>query len=209
MVEKIKVDVDKQLLVWKMKKNSILLKSIGNLLLLLLLLLLLFYYYYYIVCKFVKILIFIKIFWCYYEYSRHKRPVSVLFYSFPKTSRQYFILRGNVVTELLLPITLQFYILKWRKLQNLQKIHSFAFKNSNIVIEGIIQKKIFNQFYFCRTFFLIASYQILQNDAMLINHGSFFQEKDFLQLNHFQFLKINSLMAETIKKQYFKTNCWN
>ena len=62
MVEKIKVDVDKQLLVWKMKKNSILLKSIGNLLLLLLLLLLLFYYYYYIVCKFVKILIFIKIF---------------------------------------------------------------------------------------------------------------------------------------------------
>ena len=29
-------------------------------------------------------------------------------------------------------------------------------------------------------FFLIASYQILKNDVILINHGSFFQEKDSL-----------------------------
>ena len=33
-------------------------------------------------------------------------------------------------------------------------------------------------FYFCRTFPLIASYQILQNDAILINHESFFQEEE-------------------------------
>ena len=33
-----------------------------------------------------------------------------------------------------------------------------------------------------------------------MNHESFFQGKDFLQLDRFQFLKINSLMAETIKE---------
>ena len=33
-------------------------------------------------------------------------------------------------------------------------------------------------FYCCRTFFLIASYQILQNYAILINHEWFFQEKE-------------------------------
>ena len=60
-------------------------------------------------------------------------------------------------------------------------------------------------FYFCRTFFLIASYQILQNDAILINHESFFQEKESSQLYRFQFLEINSLMAETIKNQFSKT----
>ena len=57
-------------------------------------------------------------------------------------------------------------------------------------------------FYFCQTFFLIASYQILQNDAILINHESFFQEKESSQLNHSQCLEINSLMAETIKNQF-------
>ena len=35
-------------------------------------------------------------------------------------------------------------------------------------------------FIFTRTLFLIASYQILQNDAILINHESFFQEKRML-----------------------------
>ena len=29
-----------------------------------------------------------------------------------------------------------------------------------------------------RTFIPIASYQIFKNDGILINHGSFFQEKD-------------------------------
>ena len=36
---------------------------------------------------------------------------------------------------------------------------------------------------------VIASYQNLQNDAILINHESFFQEKDSLQLTVSNFLK--------------------
>ena len=39
---------------------------------------------------------------------------------------------------------------------------------------------------------------------ILINHELFFQRKDSLQLHRFQFLKINSLMAETIKNQFSK-----
>ena len=38
-----------------------------------------------------------------------------------------------------------------------------------------------------------------------MNHESFFQEKEFSQLIRFQFLKINSLMAETIKNHFSKT----
>ena len=49
-------------------------------------------------------------------------------------------------------------------------------------------------FIFTRTFFPIASYQILKNYMILINHGSFFQKKDSLQLNHLQFLKMNKLL---------------
>ena len=60
-------------------------------------------------------------------------------------------------------------------------------------------------FDFCQTCFLMASYQILQNDAILINHESFFQEREFT-IYRFQFLKINSLMAAIIKKQFFITN---
>ena len=37
--------------------------------------------------------------------------------------------------------------------------------------------------YFWRIFSFIASYHILQNDAILINHESFFQEKESSQLN--------------------------
>ena len=53
--------------------------------------------------------------------------------------------------------------------------------------------------------FRMTSYQILKNGAILINHGSFFQGKDSLHLDSFQFMKINSLMTETIEKQFFKT----
>ena len=60
-------------------------------------------------------------------------------------------------------------------------------------------------FYFCRTFFLIASCQILQNDAILINRELFFQEKASSQFYRSQFLQINSSMAETIKNQFSKT----
>ena len=60
-------------------------------------------------------------------------------------------------------------------------------------------------FQVCRTFFLIDSYQILQNHAILINYESFFQEKESSQLHRSQFLEINSLMAKTIKNQFSKT----
>ena len=40
-------------------------------------------------------------------------------------------------------------------------------------------------FIFDPTFFLTASYQILKNYAILINHESFFQRKDFAQLHRF------------------------
>ena len=60
-------------------------------------------------------------------------------------------------------------------------------------------------FIYAQTYFLVASSKIFKNDAILINHGSFFWGKDSLQLDHFQFLKMNSLMAEIIKNQFFKT----
>ena len=36
-----------------------------------------------------------------------------------------------------------------------------------------------------------------------MNHVSFFEEKDSLQLDRFRFLKMNSLMIEIIKKNNF------
>ena len=60
-------------------------------------------------------------------------------------------------------------------------------------------------FIFDRTFFLITSRQLFENDATLINHRLFFQRKDPPQLHRFQFLEINSLMVETIKKKIFQT----
>ena len=61
-------------------------------------------------------------------------------------------------------------------------------------------------FIYTRTFFLIASYQICKNYVILINHGSFFQEKESLQLDRFQFLEIHYLMAKSIENKFFKTN---
>ena len=55
----------------------------------------------------------------------------------------------------------------------------------------------FNNFIFTQTFFLIASYQILKNNVILINHGSLFQEKDSLQLNRFKFSKMNKLLQNS------------
>ena len=52
-------------------------------------------------------------------------------------------------------------------------------------------------FIFTRTFVLIASYQILKNDVILINHGSFFQEKDSLQLNHLQLSEMKKSLANS------------
>ena len=55
----------------------------------------------------------------------------------------------------------------------------------------------FKFFIFNRTFYLIASYQILKNNMILINYGSFFEEKDSLQLNRFQFSKMNKLLPNS------------
>ena len=52
-------------------------------------------------------------------------------------------------------------------------------------------------FNFARTFFLIASYQILKNNAISINYKSLFQEKDSLQLNYCQFSKMNKLLSDS------------
>ena len=51
---------------------------------------------------------------------------------------------------------------------------------------------------FSYTFFHIASYQIFKNSAILINYGSFFQKKNFIQLNCFQFLKMNQLLSNLV-----------
>ena len=114
------------------------------------------------------------------------------------------------------------YSLRWfssTKSRPQAKVDNFAVKISHIIIEGLfwnrknyfIWKKfetqknnLINKFYFDPTFFLIAFYQILEHFEILINHESFFQRKDFPQFRRFWFLKINSLMAETIKKTFSK-----
>ena len=60
--------------------------------------------------------------------------------------------------------------------------------------------------FFVIGFFLtIASYQFFENDWSFLNQSLFFRGKYSLQLDPFQFLKINSLMAEIIKNQFSKT----
>ena len=72
-------------------------------------------------------------------------------------------------------------------------------------------------FIFTQTFFLIASYQISKNDVILMNHGSFFQEKDSLQLKPFQFVYKNfvfenwllmvSAIKEVISENWERQSC--
>ena len=52
-------------------------------------------------------------------------------------------------------------------------------------------------FIFAPTFFLTPSYEILKNYAILIKYKSLFQEKDSLQLNNFQFSKMNKLLSNS------------
>ena len=92
-------------------------------------------------------------------------------------------------------------------------------EHRKIIIEGLIWKRedyfpckkiemqknnVFNKFYFFRTFFLIAAHEILQNDEILINRKSFYQETESPQPYLSQFSEKNSLMAETIKNQFSK-----
>ena len=73
----------------------------------------------------------------------------------------------------------------------------FGREKINLHEKNLKHKKIILliNFIFDPTFFLIASYQILKNCAILINHESLFQEKDSLQLKHFLFLKMNKLLS--------------
>ena len=65
--------------------------------------------------------------------------------------------------------------------------------------KSLKQKKIIllKKFIFAPIFFLIASYQILKHYAILIHYESLFQGKDSLQLNCFQFLKMNKLLSNS------------
>ena len=53
--------------------------------------------------------------------------------------------------------------------------------------------------------FIFALSEIFKNGAILINGEIFYQEEHSLQADHFQFLRKNPLMVETIKKQSSKT----
>ena len=55
----------------------------------------------------------------------------------------------------------------------------------------------FNKFYFYLIFFLTFYTKFFKNYVILINHGSFYQEKDSLQLNRFQFSKMNKLLPNS------------
>ena len=57
-----------------------------------------------------------------------------------------------------------------------------SFHEKNLKYRKII---LLINFIFAPTFFIIASYQILKNFTILINHESFFQRKDFPQLHRF------------------------
>ena len=54
-------------------------------------------------------------------------------------------------------------------------------------------------------FLIIALYEFFENDWSFLNHSLFLRWKYSLQLKRFQFLEINSLMVEIIKKQFSKT----
>ena len=65
-------------------------------------------------------------------------------------------------------------------------------KREKIMFYKTIRKTMYStNFIFKCSFFHIAFYQIFKNWAILINHGSFFKGKDSLQLDHFEFLKMN------------------
>ena len=61
----------------------------------------------------------------------------------------------------------------------------------------ITKNNILIMFFVIGYFLIIALYQILKNYAILINYKSLFQEKDSLQLNHFQFSKMNKLSSNS------------
>ena len=85
----------------------------------------------------------------------------------------------------------------------------WSFKKEKIIsrVRNLTHRQIIwsKNFIFAQTFFFIDLSQIFENNAILINHGSFFQGKDSLQLDCFQSLEINSLMVKTDKKHFSET----
>ena len=73
-------------------------------------------------------------------------------------------------------------------------IEKINFHEKNLKYRKII---LLINFIFAPTFFLIASYQILKNDAILISYKLLFQEKDSLEHNHFQFSKMDKLLSNS------------
>ena len=64
-------------------------------------------------------------------------------------------------------------------------------------------------FYFCRSFFLIASsYQILQNDMIRINHESFSQKKNLQNFAISNFWKEILLWLKPLKINFPKQNSY-
>ena len=71
----------------------------------------------------------------------------------------------------------------------------------------ITKNNILIMFFVIGYFFIIALYQILKNYAILINYKSLFQEKDSLQLNHFQFSKMNTIIIK-FSNLFIKISFW-
>ena len=65
-----------------------------------------------------------------------------------------------------------------------------GFRVHKMIKSNLIKRFGSDRFIFAQTYFLIASNQIFKNNAILINHGSFFQEKDSLH-DSFLFLTLN------------------
>ena len=87
----------------------------------------------------------------------------------------------------------EIYIILLSRIAILLLIGSFERKETIFQEKYLIHKQIMHltNFIFTRTFFLIASYQILHNYAILINHDSFLQEKESSQLYCFFFFSKN------------------
>ena len=119
-------------------------------------------------------------------------------------------MRGNEILLLpLFPTFISFKVVDPRKLDLRQKSIILLSRIAILLSKGYFGREKMNfheknlkykklilliNFIFAPIFFLIATYQIFKNYAILINYKSLFQEKDFLQLNRFHFCKMNKLL---------------
>ena len=93
-----------------------------------------------------------------------------------------------------------FKVVSIHKIRPQAKIDNFVSRIAILLLKGYFGREKINlheknlkhrkiilliNFIFDPTFYLIASYQIFKNYAILINHESFFQREDFPQLHRF------------------------